>query len=178
LREEGQTTQEELKSANEELQSTNEELQSTNEELTTSKEEMQSMNEELQTLNSELETKVDDLSRASNDMKNLLDSTAIAVVFLDEALRVRRFTPQAATLIKLLPADVGRPLADLVSDLEYPEIYDDAREVLETLVFKEKIVLARDGRCFNVRIMPYRTSDNRIDGVVITFIKNVVAGTS
>jgi len=178
LREEAQTTQEELKSANEELQSTNEELQSTNEELTTSKEEMQSMNEELQTLNGELETKVDDLSRASNDMKNLLDSTAIAVVFLDEALRVRRFTPQAATLIKLLPGDVGRPLADLVSDLDYPEIYDDAREVLETLVFKEKIVLARDGRRFNVRIMPYRTSDNRIDGVVITFIKNLVAGTS
>ena len=116
VREEAQTTHEELKSANEELQSTNEELQSTNEELTTSKEEMQSMNEELQTLNSQLQAKLEDLSRTSSDMKNLLDSTGIAVLFLDEALNVRRYTPQAATLIKLIPGDVGRPLANLASD--------------------------------------------------------------
>ena len=166
--EEAQSAHEELTSANEELQSTNEELQSTNEELTTSKEEMQSMNEELQTLNSELQAKVDDLSRASNDMRNLLDSTEIAVLFLDEALNVRRFTPQAAKVIKLIPGDVGRPLADLVSDLDYPELYDDAREVLRTLVFSEKTVAGRGGRRFTVRVMPYRTNDNRIDGLVIT----------
>ena len=119
--EEMQTSQEELRSANEELQSTNEELQSTNEELTTSKEEMQSLNEELQTLNAELQAKVDELSRASNDMKNLLDSTDIATLFLDNDLNVRRFTTQATKIIKLIPADVGRPITDLVSDLHYPD---------------------------------------------------------
>jgi two-component system CheB/CheR fusion protein len=170
-----QTAHEELKVKNEELQSTNEELQSTNEELTTSKEEMQSMNEELQTLNAELNAKVDDLSRASNDMKNLLDSTAIAVLFLDEDLHVRRFTPQAAKLIRLIPGDVGRPLADLATTLDYPALYDDAREVLRTLVFQETTVDAREGRRFTVRIMPYRTSDNRIDGVVITFVSGSAA---
>jgi two-component system CheB/CheR fusion protein len=175
-RDEAQTAHEELKSANEELQSTNEELQSSNEELTTSKEEMQSMNEELQTLNAELQAKVDDLSRVSNDVKNLLDSTAIAVLFLDEALRVRRFTPQAATLFKLIPGDVGRPLADLATTLEYPALYDDAREVLRALVFKETTVDTLEGRRFLVRIMPYRTSDNRIDGVVITFVSSPAAG--
>jgi two-component system CheB/CheR fusion protein len=175
-RDEAQTAHEELKSANEELQSTNEELQSTNEELTTSKEEMQSMNEELQTLNSELQAKVDDLSRTSNDMRNLLDSTEIAVLFLDEGLNVRRFTPQAAKLIKLIPGDVGRPLADLASELDYSALYDDAREVLRTLVFTEKSVASRGGARFTVRIMPYRTADNRIDGLVITFTKNAVEG--
>ena len=169
-RDEAQTAQEELKSANEELQSTNEELQSANEELTTSKEEIQSMNEELQTLNAELQAKVDDLSRTSNDMRNLLDSTAIAVLFLDEALSVRRFTPQAATLIKLIAGDIGRPLADLATTLEYPALYDDAREVLRTLAFKETTVRTHDGQKVGVRIMPYRTSENRIDGVVITFV--------
>jgi len=168
-REEMQTSQEELRSANEELQSTNEELQSTNEELTTSKEEMQSMNEELQTLNTELQAKVDELSRASNDMKNLLDSTDIATLFLDKDLNVRRFTPQATKIIKLIPADVGRPITDLVSDLKYPTLADDVREVLRTLASTEKPVAARDGRWLTVRIMPYRTLDDRIDGVVITF---------
>ena len=168
-RDDAQTVQEELKSTNEELQSTNEEVQSTNEELTTSKEEMQSMNEELQTLNNELQVKVDDLSRASNDMKNLLDSTEIAVLFLDDALNVRRFTPQAAKIIKLIPGDVGRPLTDLATDLHYPELCEDAQEVLRTLVFKECVVSGRAGHRFRVRVMPYRTSDNRIDGLVITF---------
>jgi two-component system CheB/CheR fusion protein len=167
--EEMQTSQEELRSANEELQSTNEELQSTNEELTTSKEEMQSMNEELQTLNTELQAKVDELSRASNDMKNLLNSTDIATLFLNNDLNVRRFTPQATKIIKLIPADVGRPITDLVSDLNYPTLADDAREVLRTLVSTEKPAAARDGLWFTVRIMPYRTLDDRIDGVVITF---------
>ncbi|AMK78549.1 MULTISPECIES: chemotaxis protein CheB [Methylomonas] len=170
LREEMQTSQEELKSANEELQSTNEELQSTNEELTTSKEEMQSLNEELQTVNAELQVKVDDLSRASNDMNNLLNSMEIATVFLDNALNIRRFTSHISHLFKVIAADVGRPLSDIVTDLDYPELQQDAQEVLRTLVFVEKQVRARDDRWFKVRIMPYRTQDNLIDGVVITFI--------
>jgi two-component system CheB/CheR fusion protein len=168
-REEMQTSQEELKSTNEELQSTNEELQSTNEELTTSKEEMQSLNEELQTVNHELQAKVDELSRSNNDMKNLLNSTDIATLFLDGELRVRRFTTQTARVIKLIPGDAGRPFTDLVTELDYPELAEDAREVLRTLIFKERVVAARDGRWFTVRIMPYRTLENRIDGVVITF---------
>ncbi len=173
--EEMQTSQEELRSANEELQSTNEELQSTNEELTTSKEEMQSMNEELQTVNTELQAKVDELSRASNDMKNLLDSTDIATLFLDKELNVRRFTPQATKIIKLIAADAGRPITDLASDLCYPELADDAREVLRKLASIEKPIGARDGRWYTVRIMPYRTQDDRIDGVVITFANITIA---
>ena len=175
--EEMQTSQEELRSANEELQSTNEELQSTNEELTTSKEEMQSMNEELQTVNAELQTKVDELSRASSDMDNLLNSTDIATLFLDNDLNVRRFTPQATKIIKLIPADLGRPITDLASELKYPELAADAREILRTLASAEKPVAARDDRWFTVRIMPYRTLDNRIDGVVITFADITVAKT-
>ncbi len=175
--EEMQTSQEELRSANEELQSTNEELQSTNEELTTSKEEMQSMNEELQTVNTELQAKVDELSRASNDMKNLLNSTDIATLFLDKELNVRRFTPQATKIIKLIPADVGWPITDLASDLNYPDLAGDAREILRTLASAEKPIGAHDGRWFTVRIMPYRTLDDRIDGVVITFADITVAKT-
>jgi two-component system CheB/CheR fusion protein len=175
--EEMQTSQEELRSANEELQSTNEELQSTNEELTTSKEEMQSLNEELQTLNTELQAKVDELSRVSNDMKNLLNSTDIATLFLDNDLNVRRFTPQATKIIKLIPADVGRPITDLASELRYPGLAEEAREVLRTLAPAEKPIGARDGRWFTVRIMPYRTLDDRIDGVVITFADITAAKT-
>ena len=176
-REEMQTAQEELRSSNEEQQSANEELQSTNEELTTSKEEMQSLNEELQSVNSELQTKVDELSRSNNDMKNLLNSTDIATLFLDSDLHVRRFTTQATKIIKLIPGDVGRPITDLASDLLYPELPEDAREVLRKLGFSEKPVNARDGRWFTVRIMPYRTLDDRIDGVVITFADITVAKT-
>jgi two-component system CheB/CheR fusion protein len=168
-REEMQTSQEELKSTNEELQSTNEEVQSTNEELTTSKEEMQSLNEELQTINHELQAKVDELSWVNSDMKNLLNSTDIATLFLDDALAVRRFTTQTTNIIKLIPGDAGRPITDIASDLDYPEMAADARQVLRTLIFVEKQVAAHDGRWFLVRIMPYRTTENRIDGVVITF---------
>jgi transcriptional regulator with PAS, ATPase and Fis domain len=167
-REEMQTSQEELKSTNEELQSSNEELQSTNEELTTSKEEMQSMNEELQTVNTELQTKIDELSRLNNDMTNLLNSTDIATVFVDNALNVRRFTTQATKLFKLIGSDIGRPLTDLATDLDYPGMSEDAREVLRTLVFVEKEIATHDGRWFAARIMPYRTLENMIDGVVIT----------
>ncbi len=168
--EEMQTSQEELKSTNEELQSTNEELQSTNEELTTSKEEMQSLNEELQTVNAELQSKVDEFSRVNNDMKNLLNSTDIATLFLDKELNIRRYTNQATKIFKLIKSDIGRPFTDQVSDLIYPELADDAIEVLRTLIFIQKQIPTRDGRWFFIRIMPYRTLDDRIEGLVITFI--------
>lgn len=177
VREEMQTAQEELRATIEEQQSTNEEMQSTNEELTTSKEEMQSLNEELQTVNSEMQVKLDELARSNNDMKNLLNSTDIATLFLDNDLNVRRFTTQAAKIIKLIPGDLGRPITDLASELVYPELADDAHEVLRKLGFAEKPVSARDGRWFAVRIMPYRTVDDRIDGVVITFTDITAAKT-
>jgi len=168
--EEMQTSQEELKSTNEELQSTNEELQSTNEELTTSKEEMQSLNEELQTVNYELQSKVDDFSRVNNDMKNLLNSTEIATLFLDKDLNIRRFTLQANKIFKMIKSDIGRPFTDLVTDLIYPGLADDSREVLNSLVFIQKQIASKDGQWFSIRIMPYRTYDDKIDGLVITFI--------
>jgi two-component system CheB/CheR fusion protein len=164
-----QSSQEELKFTNEELQSTNEELQSTNEELMSSKEEMQSLNEELHTLNAELQSKVDDFTRVNNDMKNLLNSTDIATLFLDSKLNIRRFTTPSLKIFKLIKSDVGRPITDLVSDLIYPELTDDAFSVLKSLVFIKKQVPAKDGRWFSIRIMPYRTLDDRIDGIVITF---------
>ncbi|GLI40104.1 PAS domain-containing protein [Geobacter hydrogenophilus] len=167
-REEMQTSQEELKASNEELQSINEELQSTNEELTTSKEEMQSMNEELQTVNSEQQAKVDELSHLNDDMRNFLNSTEVATIFLDGKLNIRRFANASSKLFKLIPSDVGRPLTDIVNDLSYPELTDDAEAVLRTLVYSEKQVTTNDGRWFSVRIMPYRTVSDVIDGVVIT----------
>jgi len=168
--EEMQTGEEELKSTNEELQSANEELQSTNEELTTSKEEMQSLNEELHTVNAELQSKVDDFSLVSNDMKNLLNSTDIATLFLDKELNIRRYTVQATKIFKLIKGDIGRPFTDQVSDLIYPGLAADSLEVLKTLVFIQKQIPTNDGRWFSIRIMPYRTYDDRIDGLVITFI--------
>jgi len=168
-REEMQSSQEELTSTNEELQSTNEELQSTNEELTTSREEMQSLNEELQTVNAEQQSKLDELARVHNDMRNLLNSTEIITVFLDNNLNIRRFTTGADKLFKLIPGDVGRPLSDITSNLHYPEMSDEAREVLRKLAFSEKQITATDGRWFSVRIMPYRTMEDVIAGVVITF---------
>ena len=170
IREEMQTTQEELKSTNEEMQSTNEELQSTNEELITSKEEMQSLNEELQTVNIELQSKVTDFMEANNDMKNLLNSTDIATLFLDKKLNIRRFTDQLTELFKLRASDVGRPFTDMVTNLIYPEIANHVKEVLQTLVYKETDIATNDYKWFKVRIMPYRTFDDRIDGLVITFI--------
>lgn len=169
-REEMQTTQEELKSSNEEMQSTNEELQSTNEELTTSKEEMQSINEELQSVNIELQSKILDFTVANNDMKNLLNSTEIATLFLDRELNIRRFTETITSIFKLRATDIGRPFTDMVSDLLYPEITDHAREVLRTLVYKETEIATYDHRWFLVRIMPYRTLEDKIDGLVMTFL--------
>jgi two-component system CheB/CheR fusion protein len=167
-REEMQTTHEELKSTNEELQSTNEELQSTNEELTTSKEEMQSMNEELQSVNAEQSTRLDDYLLVNNDMENLLNSTEVVTVFLDNHLQVRRFTTGANRLFKLIPGDVGRPLTDIVSNLNYPELYEHVQDVLRKLISVESQVSTQDGRWYLVRIMPYRTMDKMINGVVIT----------
>jgi two-component system CheB/CheR fusion protein len=164
-----QTSQEELKSTNEELQSTNEELQSTNEELTTSKEEMQSLNEELQTVNIELQTKVSDYVQANNDMKNLLNSTDVATLFLDKELNIRRFTDPLTHIFKVRNTDIGRPFTDLVTDLQYPKIGLDAKEVIKTLIYVEKSTVTTDGRWFDIKIMPYRTLDDHIDGLVLTF---------
>jgi two-component system CheB/CheR fusion protein len=168
--EELETTNEELKSANEELQSMNEELQSANEELETSKEEMQSLNEELQTVNVELQSKLEELSRTSDDMKNLLNATDIGTIFLDNNLNIKRHTEQAKRVIRVIASDVGRPIGDLVSNLRYSTLVEDAREVLRTLVFKEAEVQGDDGSSYLMRIMPYRTTQNVIDGLVITFV--------
>jgi two-component system CheB/CheR fusion protein len=168
--EELETANEELKSTNEELQSTNEELQSANEELETSKEEMQSLNEELQTVNAELQGKLDELSDANNDMKNLLNGTDIATVFIDGDLRIKRFTEQARKVIRIIATDVGRSIADLVSRLQYDRLIPDIREVLDTLVVKETEVRGEGGEWYLMRILPYRTTENVIDGLVLTFV--------
>jgi two-component system CheB/CheR fusion protein len=175
LREQMQTSQEELKSTNEELQSTNEELQSTNEELTTSKEEMQSLNEELHTVNHELQSKVIEYVTANDDMKNLLNSTEIATLFLDKELNIRRFTDPVIKIFKLRSSDIGRPFTDLVTNLHYPEMEKHAQHVIKTLVSTEAAITTNDGSWFNVRIMPYRTVDDRIDGLVITFSDITIA---
>jgi two-component system CheB/CheR fusion protein len=168
--EELETSNEELKSTNEELQSTNEELQSANEELETAKEEMQSLNEELHTVNSELETKINDLSHANDDMKNLLNNTGIATVFLDNNLNIKRFTVQVKKIIHLIQTDIGRPISDIVSELEYTNLIKDATEVMHTLAYKEIEVRMRDWSWYLMRIMPYRTAENVIEGLVITFV--------
>jgi two-component system, chemotaxis family, CheB/CheR fusion protein len=164
-----QVSEEELKSVNEELQSTNEELQSTNEELTSSKEELQSMNEELQTVNLELMNKVDEFTIISNDMRNLLESTEIATLFLTKDLKVRRFTSGVNKIFNLIEQDIGRPLSDLSTDLVYDDFTKDMKEVLRTLAFIEKQVISNSGTWFSIRIMPYRTTEDKIDGLVLTF---------
>ena len=168
--EELQTSNEELKSTNEELQSTNEELQSTNEELETAKEEMQSLNEELLTVNAELQGKLDALADAHDDLQNLLNSTEVASIFLDNELRIKRFTSEAKRVSNLIAIDVGRPLSDIVSKLAYERLLEDAQDVLQTLVVREREVQAADGSWFFMRILPYRTSKNIIDGLVLTFL--------
>ena len=160
---------EELKATNEELQSTNEELQSANEELETSKEEMQSLNEELQTVNAELQGKVEELSRANDDMKNLLNATDIATIFLDSSLHINRYTEQAKRVMRLIPSDVGRPIEDLAPRLRYDRLGEDTRQVLSTLVYKELDIQGEDRSWYFMRILPYRTTDNVIDGLVMTF---------
>lgn len=170
LREAMRASEEERQAAIEELQSTNEELQSANEELTTSKEEGQSMNEELQTINAELQSKLDDLALAQSDMQNLLNSTDIATLFLDKDLNVRRFTDQIKRIINLREADIGRPLSGLTTTLNYPELHTDAKNTLRTLAFSEKEISTTDAHWFKIRIMPYRTVANVIQGAVITFV--------
>jgi chemotaxis methyl-accepting protein methylase len=170
VREALRVTQEEMQASLEEVKSANEELQATNEELTTSKEELQSMNEELQTVNAELQSKLDDLTWARNDMTNLLNSTEIATIFLDNDMKLRRFTPYATHLFKFIPGDIGRSLSDIVTLLDYPRLKEDAQAVLSSLIFRENQANTHDGHWYRVRIMPYRTQDNVIDGVVITFI--------
>jgi len=167
--EELETSNEELKSTNEELQSTNEELQSANEELETSKEEQQSLNEELTTVNSELQGKIDELVTSNNDMKNLLNSINIPTIFLDMDLCIKRFSSNATRVINLIQTDIGRPLSDLVVKLKYNTMIDDAREVLRDLIFREREVETVDGEWYAIKLLPYRTVDNVIDGIVITF---------
>ncbi|MEW6600651.1 MAG: chemotaxis protein CheB [Nitrospirota bacterium] len=168
--EELEASNEELQSANEELQSANEELQSTNEELETSKEELQSVNEELMTVNAESQNKIDELTQASDDMNNLLASTDIATIFLDSDLRIKRINPPAANVIKLIHTDVGRPISDIVLTLEYENLEKDVEQVLRTLIPVQKEGFDKSGKWYLMRILPYRTVENVIDGVVITFV--------
>jgi two-component system CheB/CheR fusion protein len=161
---------EELKASNEELQAMNEEMRAATEELETSREELQSINEELTTVNQELSTKVDQLSHANSDIQNLMDATRIATIFLDRELRITRFTPTAVPLFNLIPGDLGRPLTDMATQLEYPQLGSDARRVLERLVPTEREVGQSDGSWYLARLIPYRTADDRIGGLVITFI--------
>lgn len=168
--EELETSNEELKSSNEEMQSINEELQSTNEELETSKEELQSVNEELTTVNTELQNKVTDLSQAINDMNNLMAGTDIGTIFVDYQLRIVRFTPAVTQVINLIPTDVGRPVGHIVSNLSgYDRLVEDIKEVLDTLTLKDIEVQTIKGTWYLLRIRPYRTLENVIQGAVITF---------
>jgi two-component system CheB/CheR fusion protein len=168
--EELETINEELKASNEEMQSVNEELQSTNEELETSKEELQSVNEELSTVNAELQTKVADLSLANNDMNNLLSGTGIGTIFVDYQLRILRFTPTVTQVINLILTDVGRPVGHVVSNLiGYDSLVKDIQAVLDSLTPKEVEVQTRADAWYLLRIRPYRTLENVIEGAVITF---------
>jgi two-component system CheB/CheR fusion protein len=162
---------EELKASNEELQAINEELRSTSEELETSKEELQSVNEELTTLNHELKLKLEEISYTNSDLQNLMASTDIAVVFLDRALHIKRFTPRAQELINLIPSDLGRPLAHLTHRLTTDELPQLAQAVLQTLRTIEREIRTHDGRIYLARLLPYRSPEDRIGGVVLTFVE-------
>lgn len=168
--EELQASNEEHKAAGEEAMSMNEELQSSNEELETSKEEMQSLNEELSTVNSQLHAKMDELQRTSSDLRSLLSSTDIAVIFLDAQFRIRRYTPAVRKLFELIGSDIGRPLEDLAKKFTDPDLIDDSQSVLDSLVPAEREVRSNDGRWYARRVLPYRTAEDRIEGVVVTFV--------
>ncbi|HZF56549.1 MAG TPA: CheR family methyltransferase, partial [Polyangiaceae bacterium] len=165
-----QATREEMKASDEEATSVNEELQSTNEELETSKEELQSLNEELTTVNAQLQAKIDELAATSSHLASLLSSTDIAVIFLDLEFHIRRFTPAVKDLLELIPSDSGRPISDLRKKFTDPDLLSDARAVLERLVPIEREVTSESGKTYVRRVLPYRTNDNRIDGVVLTFL--------
>ena len=167
--EEFETSNEEFKAAHEEVTSINEELQSTNEELETSKEELQSLNEELQTVNSQLESKVGELESTNNDLHNLLASIDHATLFLDRQFRVRRFTPATTHLLRVIETDIGRPFADFAKNFTDEDLLADAEKVLKHLTPIDKEIQDQQDRWYVRRIVPYRTEDDRIDGVVITF---------
>ena len=167
--EELETSNEEMKSSNEELLSSNEELQSTNEELETSREELRSVNEELSTLNSENQERIEQLSRSRGDLRNLLNTMSVATLFLDTNLNIKSYTPAATGLFKLRETDLERPLAEIVTNLTYDRLIADAHEVLHTLVPRDKEIQSREGRWYLMRILPYRTEENAIVGLVITF---------
>jgi len=169
--EKAQAANEELKSANEELQSSNEELHSTNEELETSREELQSVNEELITVNTELRSKMEQLSRSESDIKNLLDNTEIAMIFLDRDLNVKRFNGSATRVVSLIPSDVGRPIGDVTVKIDYPALSEHAQDVMDRLSRIETEVKTKDDAWFSMRIVPYRSLENVIDGVVMTFVE-------
>jgi two-component system CheB/CheR fusion protein len=170
VREESDAANEELRAANEELQSINEEYRSTSEELETSKEELQSINEELQTVNTELKLKLEAISRANSDLQNLLAATDFGTLFLDSDLRIKRFTDRATDLFSITPSDEGRPISDFSHQLEYDELIPDTRKVLSELVPIRKEIRSRNNLWYDTRMRPYRTVDNKIDGVVITFV--------
>ncbi|MBV9462401.1 MAG: PAS domain-containing protein, partial [Bradyrhizobium sp.] len=170
VREESDAANEELRAANEELQSINEEYRSTSEELETSKEELQSINEELQTVNSELKLKLEAISRAHSDLQNLVAATDIGTLFLNAGLRINRFTDRVTELFSITQTDEGRPITDFAHQLEYEELVEDARTVLSDLTSIRREVRSRNGRWYDMRLRPYRTVDDKIDGVVITFV--------
>jgi two-component system CheB/CheR fusion protein len=165
-----ETSNEELKASNEELQAINEELRSASEELETSKEELQSVNEELTTVNYELKTKVEETAKVNDDLQNFIASTDIATIFVNQGLRIKRYTPRVADIFNIIPGDIGRSLLDLTSRLDYPELAEDAAGAFESLRLIEREVRSGDGRWYAVRVLPYRTGENRIDGAVLTFI--------
>jgi two-component system CheB/CheR fusion protein len=165
-----ETTTEELKASNEELQAINEELRSTTEELETSKEELQSLNEELTTVNQELREKIEELGRVNSDLQNLLSSTDIGTIFLDRGLQIKRYTERVKELFNIIQADIGRPLDHLTHKLDYQALTDDAVAVLKTLQSREREVRAHNGRWYLARLLPYRTLDDKIDGVVLNFV--------
>lgn len=165
-----ETQAEEMKASNEELQAMNEELRSSAEELETSKEELQSLNEELHTVNQELKIKIDELSNANNDFRNLISSTDIGTVFLDRSLHIKLFTPRARDIFNLIPADIGRSLRDISSNLADDRLPAGTEQVLESLQTVEREVVTRQGRFYLMRLFPYRTAEDRIEGVVMTFV--------
>ncbi|MBM9520376.1 PAS domain-containing protein [Desulforhopalus vacuolatus] len=167
--EELETSNEELKASNEEVMSMNEELQSSNEELETSKEELQSLNEELNTVNSELQDKVSILVTTNNDLNNLINSTSVAAIFLSTRFHINFFSPTAKKLFNLIASDIGRSLDDITPHFSDPDLHHDSEMVLETLRIKEKEIKTESGEWFHRKILPYRTSDNRIEGIVLTF---------
>jgi len=167
--ENAEVSTEELRASNEELQAINEELRSANEELETSKEELQSVNEELVTVNYELKVKVEETGKANDDLNNLIASTDIATIFVDSGLRIKRFTPRAADLFSIIASDIGRSLLDLTHKLDYDQLAEDVNATFDTLRLVEREVRSNEGRCYIVRLLPYRTNEDRIEGAVMTF---------